>query len=169
MANNAELQDALRQANDLAGQGRFAEAETHYARARALSPEDLHVLIGHGHVLRLLGRAAEARAVALQHLGRTEEALSAYRKVVADNPAHLTAHQDLNHMLYRLKRDEEFLRSYDQAAARMPDVPHFAIAKAELLLRAGRPQEADASYDQALRLAPGYPLAMQGKAGALLK
>lgn len=292
MALNADLQTALQQASTLASQGQFANAEVQYRRARTLDPGNLHAALGHGHVLRMLGRpgearevfaaaialkadladahhglalachemsdlgaaeaayraalrlqptalaaaigladipnlqkrpddalallaplsageagaraaleqtrgtarllkenhdaalahferalaldplhpkAAHARAVALQHLGRKEEALSAYRKVVADNPANLAAHQGLNDLLYRLRREGEFLHSYDEAARRMPGVPHFAIAKAQFLVRDGRTQDAVALYDRALAMAPDNPLAQQGKAEALLK
>jgi tetratricopeptide (TPR) repeat protein len=289
---NAELQNALQQANALAGQGQFAAAETHYRRARALDPKDLRAALGHGHALRMLGRpgeardvfaaaiaikpdladshhglalacqeipdlaaaeaayrstlrlqpdalpaavglaevlnlqgrpddalsllapldssnppgraaleqargtarllkedygtalahferalaaapnhpkAAHARAVALQHLGRMEEALSAFRKIITDSPANLAAHQGFNDVLRRLKRDGEFLQSYDEAARRMPSVPHFAIAKAQFLVRDGRTEDAIAHYDRALAITPDHPLAQQGKAEALLK
>jgi tetratricopeptide (TPR) repeat protein len=292
MAVNADLQIALQQAEALAGRRQFAEAEVQYRRARVLDPRDLRAALGHGHVLLILGRAAEARdvfaaataikpdladafhglamacyemsdiaaaenayrtvlkleprslaamvgladvfnrqrradealallapvgdlnanagaaveqtrgtarlikadaitalahferalamapgfskaahsrAVALEQLGREEDALSAYRKTVADTPSNLGAHQGLNQLLYRLKRDSEFLRSYDEAAGLLPNVPHFAIAKAEFLSRVGKAAEAASLYDRALAIAPGHPIALQGKAGVLLK
>ena len=36
-----------------------------------------------------------------------------YRRAIARNPLDMLAHRDMNHLLYRLGRDEEFLRSYD--------------------------------------------------------
>ena len=53
---------------------------------------------------------------------RPEEAVESYRRAVAANPLDMMAHRELNHLLYRLGRDEEFLRSYDDAAALYPEV-----------------------------------------------
>ena len=79
------------------GTARLIKAETdaalaHFERALALAPS--------------FSKAAHSRAIALEKLGRTEEALSAYRKVVADTPGNLGAHQGLNQLLYRLKRQK---------------------------------------------------------------
>jgi tetratricopeptide (TPR) repeat protein len=292
MTMNADLQTALRQANALACQGNFTSAELQYRRARTLAPNDLQAALGHGHVLRILGRpgdaravfaaaiaikpdladahhglamacqemsdldaaesayrttlrlrpgtlealvgladvlnqqsrpddalallgtagsaapdaaaaleqtrgtarllkenhdaalvhferalilvpghpkASHSRAVALEHLRRDEEALAAYRKVVAENPANLRAHHGLNQLLFRLKHDGEFLRSYDEAARRMPGVPYFAMAKAEFQVKDGRIESAVALYDEVLATAPDHPVALHGKASALLK
>jgi tetratricopeptide (TPR) repeat protein len=112
--------------------------------------------------------AAHSRAIALQGLGRDEEALAGLRQVVKDNPAALMAHDTLNHLLYRLKRDDEFLRSYDDAAAKFPATPHFALAKAAHLVRSERHAEALELYEYALKLAPGEPVVLQGRAMAQL-
>lgn len=290
--NADALKDALRQANTLAGQGRFADAARAYANARALAPDDLQAILGLGHTLRMLGKPAEARAVffdavrlapslpdahhglalashemgdaasaesayrallrlqpaslagaiglgdvlnqqqrpeealellaplqstdktaqaALEHtrgtarllkeelepalahfdkalslspaypkasharavtldtMGRSEEALAAYRQAVKENPGDLGAHQGLNRLLFRLKRDGEFLRSYDEAERRMTGLPHFALARGDFLAQSNRADEALVAFDRALTMAPGHPVALQGKASALLK
>jgi tetratricopeptide (TPR) repeat protein len=113
--------------------------------------------------------AIHSRAIALQRLGRAEEALASLRRAVADYPGDLVAHQLLNELLYRLKRDSEFLCSFDQAAAKFPGVPHFALTKAAMLVRTERPAEALALYEQALRQMPGEPVVLQGLAMAHLK
>ena len=89
--------------------------------------------------------------------------------MVKNNPTYLTAHYSLNQLLYRLKRDDEFLRSYDEAAAGFPGVPDFALAKATFLVRSERPAEALELYEQLLKLAPGEPIVLQGQAMAQLK
>jgi tetratricopeptide (TPR) repeat protein len=130
-------------------------ALVHFERALVLQPG--------------LAGAAYSRAVALQCLGRDEEALAGLRQVVKDHPADLMAHDTLNQMLYRLKRDDEFLRSYDDAAAKFPSTPYFALAKAALLVRSERYAEALDLYGNALKLAPGEPVVLQGRAMAQLK
>ncbi len=114
-------------------------------------------------------QAAHSRAIALMGLGRDEEALEVLRRLVRDNPADLVAHDTLNHILYRLKRDREFLRSYDEAAAKLPAMPHIALAKAAFLVRCERHNEALDLYEHALKLAPGEPVVLQGRAMAQLK
>ena len=111
--------------------------------------------------------AIHARAIALEALNREEEALAGFRLVVKNNPNDLAAHYSLNQLLYRLKRDDEFLRSYEEAAA--PGRPEFALAKASFLVRSERPAEALELYEQALKLAPGEPIVLQGRAMAQLK
>src|SRR6185436_4667075 len=111
--------------------------------------------------------AAHGRAIALEALNREEDALAGFRLVVKNNPNYLAAHYSLNQLLYRLKRDDEFLRSYDEAAA--PGMPDFALAKAGFLVRSERPAEALELYEQALKLAPGEPIVLQGRAMAQLK
>ena len=116
-----------------------------------------------------LAEAAHSRAVALKCLGRDEEALDALRLAVRENPADILAHETLNQLLYRLKRDDEFLRSYDEAAAKLPAMPDIALAKAAFLVRNERHGEALELYEHALKLAPGEPAALQGRAMAQLQ
>lgn len=113
--------------------------------------------------------ARYGRAVAIGSLGREQEALTQIRNLVADHPSHLPAHKYLNQLLYRLKLNEEFLRSYDEAEARMPGTPFFALDKAVFLARADRYEEALRHYDQVLRIKPNHPFALSGRAAVLLK
>lgn len=149
-----------------------AALEQSRGTARLLKDEHAAALTHFERALKLVPNhptASRSRAMALEHLQRDEEALIAYRKVVADNPADLRAHHSLNQLLFRMKRDEEFLRSYDDATRRMPGVPWFDIAKAEFQVKDGRMENAVALYDEALVKAPGLPAAQLGKASALLK
>jgi tetratricopeptide (TPR) repeat protein len=69
------------------------------------------------------------RANALELVGRVDEAVDSYRRALAREPRDLQAHRDLNRLLYRLGRDDTFLRSYDDAAALFPDSGHLPLAK----------------------------------------
>ena len=113
--------------------------------------------------------ARYGRAVALGSSGREEEALADLRRLLADQPSHLPSHQYLNQLLYRLKVDDEFLRSYDEAEARLPGTPYFALDKAVFLARSDRQEEALNHYDRVLRMQPAQPFALAGRAAVLLK
>jgi tetratricopeptide (TPR) repeat protein len=113
-------------------------------------------------------RASCSRALALDRLGREEDALAAYRKVIAAHPIHMPAHQGLNDLLLRLGRNDEFLRSYDEAALRMPGAPELALAKGDFLARVGNRDDAITHYVRGLILAPDDPVTILGKAAALV-
>lgn len=86
------------------------------------------------------------RACILQTLGRFNEAIKLYRQVLLREPMNLAAHEDYNNLLYSLGHDEEFLRSYDEAAIYAADKIRLRAAQAEFLLKAQRPQDALAIY-----------------------
>jgi tetratricopeptide (TPR) repeat protein len=113
--------------------------------------------------------ARYGRAVALGSLRQEGEALAELRKLLADQPNHLPAHQYLNQLLYRRKADKEFLRSYDEAEARLPGTPYFALDKAVFLARSDRHEEALHHYNQVLTLQPSQAFALAGRAAVLLK
>jgi tetratricopeptide (TPR) repeat protein len=94
------------------------------------------------------------RANTLQNLGRLEEALFCYRRALAGNPLDMLAHHDMNHLLYRLGRDEDFLRSYDDVMALFPDIGALPLAKADFLFMKEDFAAAREYYERAARLAP---------------
>jgi len=112
-------------------------------------------------------RLAKDRAGVLQHLRRFDDAAEVLGEAVALAPLDLDAHLQLNEMLYRQGRDEAFLRSYDDAARRVPASPLLPVARAQLLLRLGDLGGAAAAYRQALQLAPGHAAARIGLARVL--
>ena len=154
---DARLGAAIEQQRGVAqlAKEQYQAALAHFEGALALQPS--------------VAEAAHSRAVALKCLGRDEEALNVLRRLVRENPADIMAHDTLNQLLYRLKRDDEFLRSYDEAAAKVPAMPHIALAKAAFLVRCERYGEALELYEHALKLAPGEPVVLQGRAMAQLK
>ena len=65
----------------------------------------------------------------LYQLGRYEECLVLYRKLLDRNPADVPLHQAYNSLLYRLGRKDEYLASYDRA----PQTREILLGKARLL------------------------------------
>ncbi|MEJ1967954.1 MAG: tetratricopeptide repeat protein [Rhizomicrobium sp.] len=102
------------------------------------------------------------RANTLQHLGRQEEAVAGYRKALAKDPLHLSAHQELNALLYRMGRDEDFLKSFDDAAVRAPEAALLWLGKGGFLNRTERFAEARDCFARAARAAPDNPEAQNG-------
>jgi tetratricopeptide (TPR) repeat protein len=133
---------------------------------------------GHYHeALECLDRAAvvatpatEAqaeRASILQHLHRFDEAVAALRATLQSDPLNLDAHVQINEILYRHRRDPDFLTSYDVAAKQRGDAAELPTAKGQCLLKVGRAMEAYECYERALRIDPSAPEAMVGRQRAL--
>jgi len=119
----------------LKGQRRYVEALKLFDTAQAAVPE--------------MPGADYSRANTLQMLGQFDEALICYRRALAHNPLDLPAHRDLNHLLYRMGRDAEFLRSYDDAMGIYPDLGKLALAKANFQFQAGDFEKARENYARA--------------------
>lgn len=96
------------------------------------------------------------RAHALQFLGRFDEAVEGYRRALARSPLHLAAHHDLNDLLYRMGRDEEFLASYDEAALLYPDVGELALGKAKYQFQREDFEGARENFERASFLLPAH-------------
>jgi len=128
-----------------------AVALDHFERAQRLDParRDLDL----------------ARAQTLEDLRRLENALDLYRQVLAREPANEAAHAAYNDLLYRLRREDEFLTSYDRA----PHIPALQMAKANALVMVGRNPEAHAIFASLLARDPGNQPAAIGTAAALVK
>src|SRR5690348_2959826 len=137
--------------------GDLAGAETNYRSALRLAPDSQTALLGLAVLLNQTRRPAEAEnllrtasgntarppswqakiarslGLALDLQGKTEEALQAWRRAIALDPTNAEAHRELNALLYRLGRAQEFLVSYDQAARNLP--PSRAAERGTLLLQ----------------------------------
>jgi len=133
-------------------QDRFQEALQQFEKADAAAPG--------------IPLVQKSRAAALQQLGRNDEAVAAYRDVVRDNPLDLTAHGELNRLLYRLGRDAEFLNSYDEAA-RKSDAASLPLAKAQFLSKLERHDEARLALEEAARRDPGFAAVQEGLGATL--
>ena len=98
------------------------------------------------------------RATALQGIGRYEEAVVFYQRALASNPRDLAVHGDLNELLYRLGRDDLFLRSYDDAAALQPEAGELPQAKGIYLFMRESFAEALIEFERASRIYPNDPI-----------
>lgn len=121
-------------------QGRFEEALRLFDAAQAKVPD--------------LAMVDYNRANTLQQLGRLEDAVSFYRRAIGRNPLDTAAHHDLNALLYRLGRDAEFLRSYDEVATLYPDIGALPLAKGDFLFLKQDFDHAEAEFRRAGRLLP---------------
>ncbi len=99
----------------LSSQSKHAEALESLERTRALAPE--------------LQGLDQRRINALYQLGRFEECLQLYKKILERNPTDPEVHQAYNSLLYRLGRKDEYLTSYDQA----PQTREILLGKARQL------------------------------------
>ena len=139
-------------------QHRFAEALERLDEAKTLLPQD---------AATDLRRIEDTRANILQHMGRFDDAAGVYDSMLAADPLDMEAHLQLNEILYRLNRDEQFLRSYDVAAERIPGNPLPQITKGKFLLKANRIEEAREKFLQALKISPDHSAALAGLARSL--
>lgn len=129
-------------------QRRYPEALEAISRAQSLAP-DIHA-------------ADYNRGAILQGLGRLDDAVDAYRAAIARNPLDLDAHRDLNHLLYRLRRDEEFLKSYDDVASLYPEIGALPLHKANFLFHMDRFEEAQEDFQRAASLLPQHVMPLDG-------
>jgi tetratricopeptide (TPR) repeat protein len=158
-------------------------AEMNYRSALALAPDSPMALLGLGILLNKTRRPADAesllhvaarntarppswqakiaraRALALDLQNKREEAVAAWRRAVALDPADAEAHRELNALLYRMGRVGEFLSSYDEAAQTLPpsraERGALLLQKAGLLIEAERFAEARDCFARLAKMAPG--------------
>ncbi len=107
------------------------------------------------------------RGAALQQFGRLREAVESYRKAVARNPLDMSAHQELNELLYRLGDDDNFLVSYDEASVLYPDLGNLPLQKAKFLYLRGDYPAARDHFFRACELLPDSITAQHGLAVVL--
>jgi tetratricopeptide (TPR) repeat protein len=163
--------------------GDLAAAEKNYREALRLNPDSQMVLLGLGVLLNTTSRPAEAetllRAAAantarpapwqakvahnlglsLDLQGRPNEAIAAWRRALALDPMNGEAHRELNALLYRMGRTEEFLVSFDQAARGLPasrlvERGTLLLHKADLLVHTERFEEARDCFAELAAMAP---------------
>jgi len=175
--------------------GDLFAAETNYRSALRLAPGSQTALLGLGVLLNQTRRPAEAETLllaaasntakspswqakvarslglSLDLQGKTEEALDAWRRAVALDPTNAEAHRELNALLYRLGRTQEFLTSYDQATQSLPpsraaERGALLLQKAGLLIDAERFAEARDCFVQLARMAPHSAGPQNGLAAA---
>jgi hypothetical protein len=107
------------------------------------------------------------RASLLASLGRTEQARADYLAVIAIDPTHFGALNDLGTLLYQTDFRSAARLAYAEAVKHHPDNPIGRINLGNALLANGETDDAQAAYEAALRLAPDHPDAHQGLANLL--
>jgi tetratricopeptide (TPR) repeat protein len=116
-------------------------------------------------------KVARSLGLSLDLQGKTEEALEAWQRAIALDPTDAEAHRELNALLYRLGRTQEFLASYDQAAQRLPpsrtaERGALLLQKAGFLIDAERFEEARDCFAQLAKVAPQSAGPQNGLAAA---
>jgi len=183
--NNVDGYVALGSA--LAELGQFAEAEAPLRRALQHSGDAKVLASIHNNlaiVMSALNRHAEAleslertqalapdlpdldqrRIDRLYQLGRYEECLGLYRKLLDQNPGDVALHRAYNSLLHRLGRNEEFLTSYDRA----PQTREILLGKARFLSLQKRIAEVEEIYNTLLARDPLDAAALAGWADNLM-
>ena len=134
----------------LSSQNRHAEALESLERTQALAPD--------------LPDLDQRRIDRLYQLGRHEDCLVLYRKLLDRNPTDAQLHKAYNSLLYRLGRMDEFLSSYDRA----PQTREILLGKARFLSLQKRSDEVDAIYNTLLARDPLDSAALSGWADNLM-
>lgn len=156
-------------------QGRLAEAEQRCIVLLRSRPQDTDALHLRGIVCLQTGRPGEAAEFlalsvarrpdaaahgnlgsALAALGRHEEALAAFDRARALNPAFAEAHSNRGNSLNALGRFQEALDSCHRAIALKPDFAGAFVNRGIALQNLGRHALAAASFRKAIALAPGF-------------
>ena len=151
-AKDAKKQAAIRNnlAIILSSLNRHAEALENLEHTQSLAPE--------------LPDLDQRRIDRLYQLGRYEDCLVLYRKLLERNPADLALHKAYNSLLYRLGRMDEFLASYDRA----PQTREILLGKAHFLSLQKRSDEVGAIFNTLLARDPLDIAAISGWANNLM-
>jgi uncharacterized protein (TIGR02466 family) len=134
----------------LSSQNKHAEALEALDRTQALAPD--------------LPDLDQRRIDRLYQLGRYEECLGLYRKLLNRNPTDVQLHKAYNSLLYRLGRMDEFLASYERA----PQTRELLLGKARFLSLQKRTDQVEAVYNELLRRDPVDIAALSGWADNLM-
>jgi len=135
--SHAELASALAEA------GRFAEADTEFARALAITPADPFLLYDWGH--------------ALASAGDWDAAAEKYRRAIAVKPDFGEAFENLGGVESARGDQAAALAALRRAKELTPESPYLLMTTAAVLARAGVTAEARATYERALAQRPADP------------
>ena len=133
----------MKEGQDLAAQGRFAEAEIPLKQAAELAPENYAVLT-------LLGKV-EGR------LRKQADAIALFRRVVSGQPKTTDAHENLAIALADAGDLEEALKETSTAISLSPKLVSAHLNRARVLADLHRPEEAEKEFAAAHQLAPDDP------------
>jgi tetratricopeptide (TPR) repeat protein len=139
----SQIDQLMKAGEDLAAQGRLAEAEIPLKQAAELAPENYAVLTLLGEVEGRLGKHADAIAL--------------LRRVVIGQPKVAGAHVNLAIALADGGNLEEALKETSTALSLSPKLVSARVNRARLLADLHRPEEAEKEFAAAHQLAPGNP------------
>src|SRR3984957_16194936 len=140
---SSQIDQLVKAGQDLAAQGRFAEAEVPLKQAAEFAPENYAVLT-------LLGKI-EGR------LGKHADAIVLFRRVVSGQPKSADAHVNLAIALADAGNLEEALKETSTAVSLSPKLASVHVNRARLLADLHRPDEAEKEFSIANQLAPNSP------------
>jgi len=133
----------------LGSQSKHLEALENLELTQALAPE--------------LPNLDNRRIDILHQLGRFDDCVALYQRVLERNPADADLHYAYNSLLYRMGRKEDYLVSYDRA----PQTREILLAKAGMLALQKRGPEAGQIYSGLLTRDPLDSVAAVGWANSL--
>jgi tetratricopeptide (TPR) repeat protein len=140
---SSQIDQLVKAGQDLASQGRFAEAEVPLKQAAELAPENYAVLT-------LLGKV-EGR------LGKQADAIALFRRVSSGQPKTADAHVNLAIALADAGNLEEALKETSTAVSLSPKLASAHLNRARVLADLHRPEEAEKEFATAHQLAPDNP------------
>jgi tetratricopeptide (TPR) repeat protein len=140
---SSSINQLMKEGQDLAAQGRFAEAEIPLKQAAELAPENYVVLT-------LLGKV-EGR------LRKQADAIALFRRVVIGQPKMTDAHENLAIALADAGDLEEALKETSTAVSLSPKLVSAHLNRARLLADLHRPEEAEEEFAGTHQLAPDDP------------
>jgi tetratricopeptide (TPR) repeat protein len=175
-AGAQDLQQTLRQAEQLERAGRLAEAEPLYRKLLQAVPDNAALAHNLGALLAARGQLVEAalllrRAVAgqpgepsfhnslgtvLQRQGGLDQAEACYRQALSLQPGYAEAHFNLGALLEQLNRPAEALREYRAAVAARPQYARAMTRIGAILHVQTAHQEALGELDRAVKAAPHF-------------
>jgi Flp pilus assembly protein TadD len=152
-AGSGDREHGLQQARALQRARKWNEAADLFAQLLAEDPEDADALHAFGvlHAQR----------------GDRETAIALIAKRLRWRRKNAIAHYNLAKALRDAGRREEALRSYDRAAALMPQNVDAWSNRGTILQELGRPREAVESFDRALAINPSHVPSLHNRANAL--
>src|SRR3984957_10161710 len=140
---SSQIDQLVKAGQDLAAQGRFAEAEVPLTQATELAPENYALLT-------LLGKV-EGR------LGKHADAIVLFRRVVSGQPKTADAHVNLAIALADAGNLEEALKETSTAVSLSPKLASAHLNRARVLADLHRSEEAEKEFAIAHQLAPNNP------------
>jgi tetratricopeptide (TPR) repeat protein len=112
-------------------------------------------------------RARNGMALALDHAGRTPEAIQQFEAALRLAPGDVEVRDNLGVTLEHAGRIAEAIQHYETALRLKPHFPEAHSNLGNALLRTGKVSEAIQQYEEALRLRPDYAEAQYNLGGAL--